>query len=161
MEFVKIKGLEQYEISREGIIRNCKNLRIKSQYISSTGYYMISISINNKSKPFRVHRLLAMTFIQNIKCYEYINHIDGNKLNNNLDNLEWCTHLQNMQHAFKNRLINNTNENNGMAKLNKEQVIKIKELLKKKMSQQKIANIFVVSRSAILKINLKKTWSNI
>ena len=102
-----------------------------------------------------------MTFIQNIKCYEYINHIDGNKLNNNLDNLEWCTHLQNMQHAFKNRLINNTNENNGMAKLNKEQVIKIKELLKKKMSQQKIANIFGVSRSAILKINLKKTWSNI
>ena len=46
MEFVKIKGLEQYEISREGIIRNCKNLRIKSQYISSTGYYMRKMSNN-------------------------------------------------------------------------------------------------------------------
>ena len=53
MEFVKMKGLEQYEISREGIIRNCKNLRIKSQYISSTGYYMVSISINNKSKDIK------------------------------------------------------------------------------------------------------------
>ena len=62
---------------------------------------MISISINNKSKPFRVHRLLAMTFIQNIKCYEYINHIDGNKLNNELINLEWVSYSENTQHAIK------------------------------------------------------------
>lgn len=56
MEYFKIANLENFEISKSGVIRNCSNLKIKSQYISSTGYYMISVSINNKSKPYRVHR---------------------------------------------------------------------------------------------------------
>jgi hypothetical protein len=161
MEFVKIKNLERYEISKNSIIRNVENLKIKSQYISSTGYYMISVSTNNKTKPYRVHRLLAEMFIPKIDGFDHVNHKDGNKLNNSLDNLEWCTNKQNIQHAFKNGLINNTNENNGMAKLNKESVIEIKKLLASGLSQYKIAKTYNVSRSAILKIKLNKTWSNI
>jgi hypothetical protein len=161
MEFVKIIGHDRYEISKCGVIRNILTKKIKSQYIGSTGYYMVSFSYNNKSKPQRVHRLLASTFLKNIHNAKFINHIDGNKLNNDLNNLEWCTHSHNMKHAFETGLVNNTGEKNGMSKLNLDKVTIIKKLLKDGISQQKIANIFNVSRSAILKIHLGKTWNHI
>ena len=162
MEYFKIANLENFEISKSGVIRNCNTLKIKSQYISSTGYYMISVSKNNKSKSYRVHRLLAETFIpKNNEFQIFVNHIDGNKLNNCLENLEWCTHLENMKHAFKTGLANNSNEKNGMSKLTSKDVAIIKTMLKNGISQYKIAKKFNVSRSAILKIKLGKTWSNI
>ncbi len=158
MKYTLIPNYSRYEISKCGIIRVVKTKKIKSQYIGSTGYYMVSFSYNSKSKPKRVHRLIAATYINNIYNYKSINHIDGDKLNNSINNLEWCTHLQNMQHAFKTGLANNTGVNNGMAKLNNEKVFKIKSLLQTGLSQQKIADKFNVSRSCILKIHLKKTW---
>ena len=162
MEYFKIANLENFEISKSGVIRNCNTLKIKSQYISSTGYYMISVSKNNKSKSYRVHRLLAETFIpKNNEFQIFVNHIDGNKLNNCLENIEWCTHLENMKHAFKTGLANNSNEKNGMSKLTSKDVAIIKTMLKNGISQYKIAKKFNVSRSAILKIKLGKTWSNI
>lgn len=161
MEYFKIANFENLEISKSGVIRNRNTLKIKSQYVGSTGYYMTSVSVNNKTKPYRVHRLLAETFIQKRDGCSFVNHIDGNKLNNSLENLEWCTHLENMQHAFRTGLANNSNEKNGMSKLNTNDVLAIKTMLKNGISQYKIADKFNVSRSAILKIKLGKTWSNI
>lgn len=159
--FKELKEDSRFEISKDGIIRNAKTKAIKSQYVSSTGYYMITISKNNKSKPYRVHRLLANNFIENPENLKEVNHIDGNKLNNNLENLEWVTHFGNMQHAFRIGLVNNNGVKNGMSKLNETNVSEIKELLKKGVTQIKIANKYNVSRSAILKIHLKKTWKTI
>lgn len=156
--FQELKEDNRFEISQSGIIRNAKTKAIKSQYVSSTGYYMISISKNNKSKPFRVHRLLANNFIDNQNDLKEVNHKDGNKLNNDLINLEWVSHFGNMQHAFSTGLANNTGVKNGMAKLDMDKVNEIKILLKNGVSQYKIAEKYNVSRSAILKINLNKTW---
>lgn len=156
--FYELKEDARFEISKSGIIRNKENKKIKSQYVSSTGYYMITISKNNKSKPYRVHRLLANTFIDNSLRLEEVNHIDGNKLNNDLSNLEWVSHFGNMKHAFSTGLANNTGIKNGMAKLTNIDVLEIKEKLKSKVSQYKIAKEYNVSRSAILKIHLGKTW---
>lgn len=156
--FQQLKEDSRFEISQSGIIRNAKTKAIKSQYVSSAGYYMISISKKNKSKPHRVHRLLANNFIENIEKLKEVNHKDGNKLNNKLNNLEWVSHFGNMQHAFSTGLANNTGTKNGMAKLDNEKVIEIKNLLKQGISQYKIAKMYNVSRSAILKINLNKTW---
>lgn len=64
------------------------------------GYLRLSLSKNNKSKSFRIHRLVAMMFIPNPYNYKEVNHIDGNKENNHADNLEWCTRSQNVKHAF-------------------------------------------------------------
>ncbi len=152
-----MKEDNRFEISKDGIIRNIKTKTIKSQYISSTGYYMISISKINKSKPHRVHRLLANNYIDNPENLKEVNHLDGNKLNNNLSNLEWCSHLGNMKHAFSTGLANNTGSKNGMSKLKEKSILEIKEKLKQGMSQYKISKQYGVSRSAILKINLGLT----
>ena len=162
MKFEPIKNHPRYEISREGIIRNAETKAIKSQYVGSTGYYMVSFSYGGKSKPQRVHRLLASTYIVGSDEKSCINHKDGNKLNNDLDNLEWCTHAENMKHAFNTGLANNTGENNGQAKLNAVKVREIKILLKRgDLSQYKIAKLFNVSRSCILGIKLGRLWAHV
>jgi len=160
--FYPIKNHGRYEISKAGIIRNIKTKAIKSQYVGSTGYYMVSFSYAGRSKPQRVHRLLAINFIKNPKNYPEINHRDGDKLNYNLSNLEWVTHDQNMKHAFATSLVNNTGEKNGQAKLKEAQVIEIKNLLSEgDLSQYKIADLFGVSRSCILGIKLGRLWSHV
>ena len=121
---------------------------------------MITLSRENKSNPLRVHRLLAMTFIPNPNNLPEVNHIDGVKTNNNLENIEWVTHKQNMSHAFKIGLVNNTGEENGQSILTKEQVIEIKKL-KGKLSQEKISKLFPVSRSAIQGIFNGRLWKHI
>lgn len=70
------------------------------------GYALVSLSKNGKKKKFRIHRLVAEAFIPNPNNYPCVNHIDGNKLNNNVNNLEWCTEKQNMEHAAKFNLVN-------------------------------------------------------
>jgi hypothetical protein len=160
-EFKIIPSQPRYEINQESIIRVADTKKIKQQYIGSTGYYMISCSYNNKTKPLRVHRLLAETFIPNPNNLPDINHKNGIKTDNSIDNLEWCTHLENMQHAFKTGLANNTGEKNGQAKLNKEQVQEIRKLLADGISQYKIAKLYPVSRSAILGIKIGRLWANV
>lgn len=61
------------------------------------GYYRINL----KQKKYSVHRLVAETFLENPNNYPCVNHKDGNKLNNNVDNLEWCTRSANTKHAYK------------------------------------------------------------
>jgi len=159
--FKELKEDARYEISRDGIVRNKKTKAIKSQYVSSTGYYMVSISRDNKSNPYRVHRLLANNFIDNPLNLREVNHIDGDKLNNKLDNLEWVSHFGNMRHAFSTGLANNTGTRNGMSRLDDDKVSEIKQLLKSGVSQYKIAAKYGVSRSTILKIKLNKTWNHV
>jgi len=71
-----------------------------SVYVDVHGYKTMSLWINNAQKGLRVHRELAKAFIPNPNEYRCVNHKDGNKLNNDISNLEWCTHSQNNQHAY-------------------------------------------------------------
>lgn len=61
-----------------------------SQWIDNVGYYQVVFKLGNKRKYIRVHRLIAETCLPNPCNYPQVNHIDGNKLNNELSNLEWC-----------------------------------------------------------------------
>lgn len=75
--------------------------------IDKKGYYQVTLCKNGKIKPIKVHKLVAITFIPNIRNLPCINHIDGNKSNNNVNNLEWCSFKYNVQHAYKNDLMLN------------------------------------------------------
>ena len=92
--FVKIKDYENYTINEEGIIMNNKGKELKS-YIHPTGYKIVDLYKDGKRKHFKLHRLLAETFIPNPNDYKIIDHIDRDKLNNNLSNLRWTTSSEN------------------------------------------------------------------
>lgn len=87
-----------YYITTEGIVINKKNHIIKP-FINNKGYVLVRLWNNNKSVSKLVHRLVAETFIPKIEGKCEVNHIDGDKTNNNVNNLEWCTRQENNLHA--------------------------------------------------------------
>jgi hypothetical protein len=74
--------------------------KIRALSLDKHGYYHLALSKNNKRKNFFVHRLVALAFLKNPKNYPVINHIDGNKKNCCVENLEWASILQNNKHAY-------------------------------------------------------------
>ena len=98
---------ERYEVSNLGMIRKIQGRyagRILKCFTDSDGYLCISLTKDYKSKSFFVHRLVAMTFIPNLENKPQVNHINGIKSDNRVENLEWVTASENMQHAWKNGL---------------------------------------------------------
>lgn len=93
-----------YTVCDTGKVFNTVSLKIIKKHIIK-GYECVFLYENKKAKYRAMHRLIAELFIPNPNNYRFINHKDGNKLNNNVENLEWCTSKQNMQHAFNNNLI--------------------------------------------------------
>ena len=98
-----------YSVSQLGEVRNDKTNKILSQRIQQ-GYRHVGLTINGKAKSCRVHRLVAQAFIPNPENKPYVNHIDGNRSNNNIENLEWCTPKENTQHAVRTGLMTPTRE---------------------------------------------------
>lgn len=103
-----IKGFEGiYQVSNYGRIKSIvKYNKLMKSALDKSGYLKICLTdFKHKKHTFKVHRLVAENFLENEIGKEQVNHIDGNKKNNKVENLEWCTQSENMQHAFKNNLI--------------------------------------------------------
>ena len=103
-------------LSRWGTLRQMKfeGKKINISHKSGSGYPIVTLSKNGKTKIFSIHRLVAIEFITNPKNLNQVNHKDGNKSNNSYQNLEWCTHSENMKHSF--HVLNNK-------KINRKKVI--------------------------------------
>ena len=78
-----------------------------SQRIDRAGYLTVRLSKNGKISTQYIHRLLAFAFVDNVEGKLFVNHRNGKKLDNSIQNLEWVTHSENMQHAYKTGLIAN------------------------------------------------------
>lgn len=107
-EWKDIKGYEgMYQISTLGRIKSfkCNRKRILKIGSNPLGYVIIGLWKDNKEKFYQVHRIVAETFIENVDNKKEVNHIDGNKRNNSIENLEWVTRSENMKHAIKNKLL--------------------------------------------------------
>lgn len=94
-------GFPNYSITGNGMVFSHKNNKWLKFTKTTTGYYYVNLCNNSTPKPFRVHRLVGAAFLPNPKNKPYINHIDGNKLNNHVSNLEWSTPSENNKHAYK------------------------------------------------------------
>lgn len=96
-----------YEVSNYGNIRNLKTKRILKPSISNKGYYMISLSNKSHAHTYTIHKLVLEHF-KLCKSKDMVcNHIDGDKLNNNINNLEWTTQKYNINHAWNNKRCEN------------------------------------------------------
>lgn len=96
-----IEGLENLGIFEDGTIFSFTSCKPLKHSIHSSGYEYVQFVHNGKHCHALVHRLLAKAFIPNPDNKPCINHIDGNKTNNSLENLEWCTYSENTEHAAK------------------------------------------------------------
>lgn len=106
----KIRGYEEYyHISDDGLVRSVKTRPgthgglLKQTNLK--GYRRVDVCIGQRKSTKLVHRLVAEHFIPNPNNLPYVNHIDGNKANNHMINLEWCSHQENMNHAWRTGLM--------------------------------------------------------
>lgn len=163
---INIKGYDGYTITTAGEVFSTK-YRQKRQLkprINSRGYMYVNLSKNGKYKSYRIHCLVANAFIPNPKNLPEINHIDGNKLNNKIDNLEWCTRGQNQKHAFRHGLIKSLKfgVEHPSAKLTEKEVKEIRlKYIPYKYTLDMLAKEYGVSRDNIKQIVEMKIWKNI
>ena len=157
----KFKRTDKPRVDANGITRVYKE-RLLNPSKTKKGYLRFYVSINNKSIGQFAHKLIAETFIPNPKNLPEVNHRNGDKADNRIENLEWCTHKENMEHAWENGLCKAlSGENNGMSKFTNNQVPEIRRKLNSGQSGASIARQYGVSRATISYIKLGKTWKHI
>ena len=142
----KLKGFENYYIDKEGNIYTKDKKLMTGKFVDNTGYYQIVLRKNGKRSYQRLHRLIAKQFIDNPNNLPQVNHKDGNKLNNSLDNLEWISNSDNTKHGYDNNLYHNKKQ--------------IKIIAINKISKEKFIFPSIRKCSEELKIN-RKTLSSI
>jgi hypothetical protein len=161
-----IPGYENYECDIFGNVwslnyNKTKKRRKLKAAIDRNGYLYLNLCKNNKRRTQRVHRLVMLTFCGASDLQ--VNHIDGNKKNNNLLNLEYCTGSENILHAFRTGLASNKGENNTRAKLTDKNVIEIKtELLNYKRGMiSALAKKYGVNPETIGGIKRGERWQHV
>lgn len=120
------------------------------------GYINVALNKDGKQKHFSIHRLIALHFISNEHNKPHINHINGIKHDNRIENLEWCTRSENLKHAVKSGLYKRPN-----VKLRDKEVRKIRRLHKEGLSQLSIANKYNVDPSTISDVVNYKTHKGV
>lgn len=155
-----------YSASNLGNVRRDKaspGTRVHILKNTLTGlYYMIWLYKNAQKKHILVHHIIAETFLGERPKGLVINHIDGNKLNNSIDNLEYVTYSQNMKHAIRTGLWKHLGEDNRLSKITNKNAISIREEYSKgNISQRKLAKIYGIKQASLWAIVHYKTYKNI
>ena len=164
--WLPIKGYEGlYEVSNTGYVRSIRrNNKLLKYNSTSYGYKRVGLYKDGKQKFHTIHRLVAETFIPNDNLLPEVNHIDGDKFNNTVENLEWCTQSYNIQHAYNMGLTTNFGEKHKDNKLTRLDVIWIREHYKKnsrEFGSGAIARKFNVSDTLVRDIIHHKKWKHV
>jgi hypothetical protein len=163
-----IEGFENYEVSNLSNVRRKKGTsHLKSKNLKGTpdkdGYIRVNLKVKQKSNTKYLHRLIAESFIPNSENKPQVNHINGIKNDNRIENLEWCTLSENRRHAYDTGLQNSLSirgEKNNFSKLNKKDIIFIRENYNKKegRTNKYFAKKYKVSEGCIRSITSKTNW---
>ena len=161
-----VVGFEEYfSVTEKGEVFSKRSNKFLKQVELKSGYLSLATKINGVNKTFRVHREIAKAFLNNPENKPHVNHKDGNKLNNEVDNLEWCTQSENMKHAVDTGLlINGKGEDCHVSKLTDKDVTYIRQNYaprNKRFGSRALANRFNVAHSTISDIINYKTWTHI
>ena len=161
--------LNRFEISSWGRLKNTLTQHIYKPDVLSSGYYSVRTTLGSRSGKIHIliHKAVAYTFLPNPNNLQEVNHKDGNKINNNISNLEWCTSHDNQQHKYDAGLFDKSKisgENNHASKLTVEDVRYIRDHYiygSKQFGSSSLAKEFDISKATVLSIIHNKTWADI
>ena len=154
-------GGAEYRIGDNGIIYGAEG-GVLSQRVGKGGYLLVTLGLKDERVQRLVHRVIAETFIPNIENKPEVNHIDSDRRNNSVSNLEWVTKSENMRHAFAYGKKTQKGEKNATAKLN-DSIVKqiLKEYSTGDVSQKEFAERYGVCKATIHNIINRKSWVHI
>ena len=158
--------LNRFEVSTYGRLKNAKTQYIYKPSILNSGYLSVRTTTGKRNSKIHIliHKAVAYTFLENPNCLPEVNHKDGNKTNNHVDNLEWCTSHENQQHKYDIGLFDKNKirgENNGAAKLTWDDVKYIRKNYiprSREYGSRALARKFNVAHITILSILHNETW---
>lgn len=150
----------KYSVSNLGNIKNNQTGKYIKPKKTKTGYLQVGLYLNKKQIHQYIHRLVAIEFIGYREGLT-VNHIDGDKSNNKLDNLEWLTMGDNTRHAIEIGLIDKKGEKCNFAKLTESQIIEIKHKLAQGITGVELSKEYAVSRALISMIKNNKRWRHL
>lgn len=150
---------ENYTINEDGEIFNRYNKKIQP-VDNGKGYLVVGLTYKNKRVTKAIHRLLAEAFIENPFQLSDVNHIDGDRRNNSLSNLEWLSHGDNIKHSYNLQNRSATGSNNANCKTIEETVFQICKYLEEGIKPSKIRDLGF-NYTLIRSIKCKKIWKHI
>lgn len=166
----RVRSIDRISTGKNGSEKFSKGMLLKS-YVSNTGYLRFYAYKNKYSKQtgrkigqaLSIHREVLKSFLREPSGKEVSNHLDGNRLNNNIKNLEWTDISGNTSHAHRTGLIDQRGEKNPASCMSSEQVIKVVNMLKIGKTSDQIIDEFKninsrINRHNISNINTGKTW---
>jgi len=155
----QVRSIDRTEVCKDGVVRFRKG-RILRPHQNYVGYLWVSFCTNDIRKKKKIHRLVAQCFISNPEDKPYVNHKDGNKQNNHVDNLEWVTPKENAHHAIENNLTTLLRgEKSPTNKLSSDNVLEIRSLINEGVNVKELAKKYGVHTSTIYRIKHNKSWS--
>jgi hypothetical protein len=158
-----------FEISSVGRLRNIKTGHICKPEVLSSGYLSCRVTCGKRDSKIHIiiHKGVALTFLPNPNDLPCVNHIDGDKTNNCVENLEWFSYGHNLRHAYDTGLFDKSvisGENNHASKLTSEEILYIRSVYVKGSRQfgaRALARKFDVNRVTIASIINGRTWANV
>jgi hypothetical protein len=162
----------QYKISPDGIVWSFKPKgllanRQMTTHIQPNGYVHLVLRTGSRTtgdricKTYLIHRMVALAYIPNPDNKKYINHINGDKTDNRVENLEWCTAKENIDHAIRTGLFKPPDGTDYTGKLMKEDIYDIRMFAEHGIEYRDIAKVYPLTRTTIRNIATRKSWSRI
>jgi len=152
----------KYELNKKGQVFSVRSNKFLKPQLKTNGYLSVSFCENGKVKQHLVHRLVAKKYLPNPKNLPEVNHKNGIKIDNRLENLEWVSKSENEKHSYKVGLKSHLGEKNTQSKLTKEEVLQIKNFWEtKNFLQKELGEMFGVCQQTISLIVINKNWKHL